>query len=238
MTQTATITSIKRDFNLFPNIVGIVTTANLATITTAGYFTNETDNVNLINNGVWEWEDEDLVLIYYATNKIGYFTFNATTQSFVSLAASANSVDFSQLSLSVLQTAVVPLTSAQIKGMYATPVQLLPAPGIGKLLIIDSIIWDMAFGTAQYVAGGIITAQYGNTIHGNGTAASGEMGASTLNSCSANAFLSNGGNGSNLFVGSLMSLNTAIYLSNQFAAFINGDSSATLYIRYYVLTPA
>lgn len=84
MTQTATITSIKRDFNLLPNIVGIVTTANLATITTAGYWNNESDNVDLLNNGEWEWQDEDMVLICYAPSfLVNWFKYDATNATFV-----------------------------------------------------------------------------------------------------------------------------------------------------------
>lgn len=84
MTQTATITSIKRDFNLLPNIVGIVTTANLATITTAGYWNNESDNVELLNNGEWEWQDEDMVLICYAPSfLVNWFKYDATNATFV-----------------------------------------------------------------------------------------------------------------------------------------------------------
>lgn len=84
MAQTATITSIKREFNLLPNIVGIVTTADLTTITTADYWLNEQDNINSLNNGEWEWQPEDLVLIYYSDAQIGFFTFDATTQAFIS----------------------------------------------------------------------------------------------------------------------------------------------------------
>lgn len=85
MVQTATITSIKREFNLFPNIVGIVTTSDLTAITTADFFTNESDNVELLNNGVWEWQPQDIVLISYATNLIGWFSYDASTGSFVNL---------------------------------------------------------------------------------------------------------------------------------------------------------
>ena len=81
------ITSIKREFNLFPNIVGIVTTDNLATITTAGYFASQLAAVELLNNGVWQWEIEDLIVIYYSANQIGFFTYNSTTDAFVALAA-------------------------------------------------------------------------------------------------------------------------------------------------------
>lgn len=81
------IISIKRDFNLFPNIVGIVTTDDLTAITTANYFSSQSASVELINNGAWQWEDQDIVLIYYATAQIGWFTYNASTDAFVSVPA-------------------------------------------------------------------------------------------------------------------------------------------------------
>ena len=80
-----------------------------------------------------------------------------------------NSVDYAQLAVDVAATATVTLTAAQIKALYDTPVQkLIAAPGSGKLILIDSILWDIAFGTLQYTAGGAIQAQYGNTVHGAG----------------------------------------------------------------------
>jgi hypothetical protein len=289
MTQTATITSIKREFNLFPNIVGIVTTANLSTITTAGYWLNEDANVQLLNNGEWQWELEDLVLIYYATNQIGFFTFDSVNNTFISLAANgglsptlpsgdifvgnasnvatasamsgdatlsntgvltigagavtgskiaANTVDYANLAPDVAATATVALTAAQVNGMYATPVQLLPAPGAGKLIIIDSILWDIAFVSAQYAAGGAIAAQYGNTVHGAGPAASGTLAAATLNGVAASGYLSNAGSAGLLNVAASASLNTAIYLSNATAAFTTGDSTVNLYVKYRIVTPA
>jgi hypothetical protein len=289
MAQTATITSIKREFNLFPNIVGIVTTANLSTITTAGYWLNELDNVELLNNGVWQWEPEDLVLIYYSAAQIGFFTFDATTNAFVALADNGNlsntlsngnifvgnasniatgvamsgdatisntgvltigagavtgskiannAVDYAQLALDVGATVTVALTAAQIKALYDTPVQLVAAPGAGKLVIIDSILWDIAYGTTQFTAGGVIAAQYGNTVHGAGPVASGTLAAASLNGVAASGFLSNGGIAGGLSVAKTASLNTAVYLSNQTADFATGDSTANLYVRYRVVTPA
>lgn len=81
------ITSIKREFNLFPNIVGIVTTDDLTAITTAGYFATQLDAVEALNNGVWQWEPEDIILIFYATDLIGWFTYDATTDAFVGVPA-------------------------------------------------------------------------------------------------------------------------------------------------------
>jgi hypothetical protein len=283
------ITSIKREFNLFPNIVGIVTTDDLAVITTAGYFGSQADDVELLNNGVWQWEIEDLVLIYYATGQIGFFTYDATTDAFVALAANGglsntlssgfifvgnasnvatgvamsgdatlsntgvltigsgavtgskianNAVDYAQLALDVAASATVSLTAAQIKALYDTPVQLIAAPGAGKLVIIDSILWDIAYGTTQYTAGGVLAAQYGNTVHGAGPVASGTLAAASLNGVAASSFLSNGGIAGGLSVLKSASLNTAVYLSNQTADFASGDSTATLYVRYRVVTPA
>src|SRR5579863_103317 len=238
------ITSIKREFNLFPNIVGIVTTDNLSTITTAGYFSTQLANVELLNNGVWQWETEDIVLIFYATDLIGWFTYDASTDAFVGVPANGgisntlpsadiivgnasnvatavamtgdvhisnagattiqagavtgskianNAVDFANLALDVAATATVTLSAAQIAGMYATPVQLIAAPGSGKLILIDSILWDIAFVSAQYTSGGAIIAQYGNTAHAAGPAASGSLAAASLNGVAASGFLSNAG---------------------------------------------
>lgn len=282
------ITSIKREFNLFPNIVGIVTTDGLSTITTAGYFSTQLAQVELLNNGVWEWEKEDLVLIYYATAQIAFFTYNASTDAFVSNPASGgvsatlpsgdiivgnssnvatavamsgdatisntgaltigagavsgskianNAVDYAQMALDVAAITTVTLSAAQVNGMYATPVQLVAAPGAGKLVVIDNILWDIAFVSAQYAAGGAIQAQYGNTIHGAGSPASASIAAATLNGVAASGYLSNGSGAATLNAPATVR-NTAVYLSNATAAFTTGDSTVTLYVKYRIVTPA
>ena len=82
------ITSLLRNFNGDPNLVTMVTDSSLATITTAGFLTLPATlaDMELINNGVFEYGVTDLWLIYYATG-IGFFTRNASTDTFVSLAA-------------------------------------------------------------------------------------------------------------------------------------------------------
>ncbi len=79
------ITSIGRYFVGDPNIVAIVTTDDLATITTAGYITSQQTEIEALQNGEFQWTDTDLVLIYYATAQIGFFTHDATNDTFDAL---------------------------------------------------------------------------------------------------------------------------------------------------------
>jgi len=146
-----------------------------------------------------------------------------------------NAVDYAQLAADVAVLGTVTLTAAQILGMYAAPVVLVAAPGVGNLIQIDSILWDIAFVTTQYAAGGPIQAQYGATINGGGPAASASIAAATLNGVAASGFLTEGSTGIN--VTKAASLNTGVYLSNTTGAFTTGNSTVTLYVKYRVMTP-
>lgn len=215
------ITAIKREFDLFPNIVGIVTTDNLATISSANYFSSQLAQVELLNNGVWQWETEDIVLIYYATNQVGFFQYNAATDSFTAVSGT--------------QTQSVSLTSTQILGMYAAPVLLLPALSAGMMYVIDSVLWDITYGTAQYAAGGAIALQYGSTVDGGGTAATATIAAATLNGVAANTVLAEGP-ASTLNAAKTAVNGLGIYLSNATAAFTTGNSTAVLTIRFHIVS--
>ncbi len=81
------ITAIGRYFVGDPNIVSIVTTDDLATITTTGYLATQEDEIELIQNGEFQWTVTDLALIYYATDQIGFFRYDAVNNTFDALAA-------------------------------------------------------------------------------------------------------------------------------------------------------
>lgn len=289
MTDTFTISSIARNFDGNPNIVSIVTSANLSTITTAGYLTNEATNIQQLQNGNFQWAATDIVLISYQPDfLVNWFVYDPVNFTFIANPAAGgvtntlpsgdifvgngsnlaqaralsgdatlsntgvitigagavtgskianNAVDYAQLALDVAATVTVNLTAAQINGMYATPVQIVAAPGAGKLILIDSILWDIAFVSAQYAAGGAIQAQYGNTIHGAGSPASASIAAATLNGVAASGFIANGSGAATLNAPATVE-NTAVFLSNATGAFTTGDSTVTLYVRYRVVTPA
>lgn len=85
-TPGANITAIGREFVGDPNIVGIVCNNTLADITTAGYLTNQyiMADIQLLNNGEFQWTDTDLVLISYAPgNLVNFFTYDSTNATFV-----------------------------------------------------------------------------------------------------------------------------------------------------------
>lgn len=78
------ITSIGRYFVGDPNIVSVVTSDNLATITTAGYLTTQEDEIAALQNGTFQWSDTDIVLISYAPDFIvNWFKYDATNATFV-----------------------------------------------------------------------------------------------------------------------------------------------------------
>lgn len=237
MTDTFTITEIKRDFNLTPNVVGIITTADLSTITTAGYLTNEDTNIVALNKGDFEWEPSDIVLIYYSDNKHGWFQRDSFNNTFLELSfVEAGSIDFPQLNPEVSQQVKVPITSTQIKGMYASPILLIPSQGLNTLIDIQEIIWVITFQTTAYAGGGNISAQYGNAPMGAGSPASGLIASSVLNGITDSACIANAGTETVLDADQTQCINAGVYLSNITGAFTTGDSDALLYIRYRVIT--
>lgn len=50
-----------------------------------------------------------------------------------------------------IQVAQRLVTSAELLDLVANPVELIPAPGVGKVLVIFDIIEDYKFGTVAYV---------------------------------------------------------------------------------------
>lgn len=86
------ITAIGRYFVGDPNIVAIVTTDDLATITTTDYLITQEDEINALQNGEFQWTETDLVLIFYSGG-IGFFTHDVANDTFDALAPSGGLSD-------------------------------------------------------------------------------------------------------------------------------------------------
>ena len=84
------ITSLLRNFNGDPNIVTMVTTSSAAQITTNGFFTSAASlaDIDLLNNGDFQFLDTDLWLIYLSDG-IGFYTYDSATGAFVALTGNA-----------------------------------------------------------------------------------------------------------------------------------------------------
>jgi hypothetical protein len=271
------ITSILRNFDGQPNIVYIVTSDNLATITTAGYVTAQAANIELLNNGEFQWNAAglDLVCIAYSPSLVNWFTYDATNATFVALPVTAgtlsqtllnthifvgsaaniatdvamsgdatiantgavtlanNAVTSAKTATNLIQYAEVAISAAEFNGMYAAPKLLVAAPGANKMIVVDKIVLNMTFVSAQYAAGGVVAAQYDSTVHGAGSAASATIAAATVNGYAASTGI--------MVAGALSSVaftacvNKGLYLSNATAAFTTGDSTWKAEVWYRIV---
>ena len=80
-----------------------------------------------------------------------------------------NGLDFASTALELqpifLNHVEVSLTAAQFNGMYATPVSVIAAPGANKAIVVDLVLLNMTYGSAQFASGGVVGLQYGNSAH-------------------------------------------------------------------------
>jgi hypothetical protein len=149
-----------------------------------------------------------------------------------------NLLQFSGTALEVnpeaLQVIEVSLTAAQWNGMYATPVQIIPAGGGNTIIIVDSMVLTLFYGTTQFTGGGVVGLQYGATDHLGGPPASATEAAADFTGASASTAFRIGGG---LSTGAPYSTtsNAAVYLSNASAPFATGDSTFKCWVWYKII---
>jgi len=214
------ITQITRDLSDAPSIVRIVTTDTLATIIANGYVTAQAANIAAIQNGVFQWTTTDFVLIAYSGGE-GFFTYDATNATFVPASGTTQ--------------ARVTLTAAQIQGMNAAPVAILPALPANMAYIINRIVGVYTFGTAQYTNGGAIGLEWANTAALAGPAASTTLAGATFDAYAAsNTFELTPDNTDTL----AHIAGAGVWISNNTAAFATGDGTLAININYSVVRVA
>lgn len=201
----------------------VVVTSSSTGVTTAGFAASGTVNTaNIVNNAVTYAKFQQVA----ADSLVGNPTGGLANAEGITL---GNGLSFSGTTLQVNPSngsqASVAMTLTQWQGMYATPVQILAAPGAGLMNIIDSIYVNLVYGSAVLAGGGAVGAQYGNTAHLAGEAASATEAAADFNAAAANTMFRLGG-GLGTGAGTAGAINTAVYLSNATAAFTGGTADS------------
>ena len=153
-------------------------------------------------------------------------------QTLYALSGAAGSVSTAQLDPNVLQFSSVPLSSANILAMNGTPVSILAAPGAGKAIVVDAVLFEFLVGGTQYASGGAVNFQY------HGGSATGVFGAVTITAASVNGAAS-----FNQYLqpigqatGQAITANTGIDITNATGAFTTGTGTAIVKIWYSIVT--
>ncbi len=204
-------------------------TDTIATISASNYF-----NGTLPNSVLWSVQVGDMIFV----EGEDYNQILEITTVTLPVAGSSGTINTSVWGNNSLIQSVTTttLTNAQLLGMYATPVLLIPAQGAGTMILLDKMVVDYHYLTASTASGGAIQAQYGATVDGAGPAASASIAAATLNGFAGNAIMTVG----SVAVSQLDAAveNVGIYLSNATGAFTTGAGSAIVYSYYRVISPA
>jgi hypothetical protein len=170
--------------------------------------------------------------ITIGTGAVG--TTNLANNAVTTAKIANNAVGVGQLALNTIQYVQVAMTAAQWNGMYATPFQIIAAPGAGLIIQAEKVWYDMAFVAAQYAAGGVVNLQYDSTANGAGVAATADTAAATITGLAASSIVSPGG-----FAGAFAqstTVNKGLFMSNKSGAFTTGDGTWKINVAYRIIT--
>ena len=130
-----------------------------------------------------------------------------------------------------VQSVSVALTLAQILAAHTTPVSIIPAPGAGNMILVQSATLNLIYGSAAYSGGGAAQLSYGTALTYPATAT---WAATDFTNLSANQ--SDTVAGAAAVAASTNFINKAITYSNAGANFTVGTGgSGRLYVVYQVL---
>jgi hypothetical protein len=135
-----------------------------------------------------------------------------------------------QVAPNLLQALTATLSTAQVEAMHGTPITIVPAPGAGLVLIVDSIVVQTKPGATQFTGGGVVTFPYhGTSVLAHG--ASDDIAAAVINSATGTVNQMSA-------VGAAIQppSNTGLDITNASAAFATGNGSLVVTVNYHVIT--
>jgi hypothetical protein len=128
------------------------------------------------------------------------------------------------------RVARVNLSAANIIAMNGAPISLIPAPGAGRAIVIEEIIFKMVRTATAFTGGGAVEFRYTN---GAGAQVTGTLAATVVTTAGA-------GTTYNKLLGVEASLvpaaNAPVVITNATAPFAAGTGAALVEIRYKVVT--
>jgi hypothetical protein len=132
-----------------------------------------------------------------------------------------------------LSQTVTSLTATQLKALYGTAVPIVAAPGSGKIISLDEIVWKFTGGVTTYVAGGPIVAYCGSTAGVAMISAITTVNAG-LTTVGVTTYVVRKGIDISANLSTLVE-NTAVVLANSTAPLTTGDGTATVTAYYRVI---
>lgn len=131
----------------------------------------------------------------------------------------------------LVHSASVTLSSANILALSATPISLVAAPGAGKIIIVEGILFKMIRTGTAYANGGALEFRY---TDGSGAKVSADVAAAVVTTGGAGtAYAHVGGIEASL----TPVADAAIIVTNATAPFITGTGTATVSVKYRIVTP-
>jgi hypothetical protein len=121
----------------------------------------------------------------------------------------------------------VAITSAQILGLAGTPVPIIPAPGSGLTILIQSVCYHLTFGTTPYAGGG------GGLFYGGNSSAAADSGDQSVPTVSASsrAFAFS----SEITLADSLTANQGVSYCNFGTAYTAGDGTEEITVSYTIV---
>lgn len=151
-------TPIPATVGVLPSLKFMVSTDNLATVTTPNYLNNaNVDSAKPISN-------TDIIMMLYGYNAQTTLGTYGLFQASVSGATGRITLALTSIQASTSVT----LTAAQVRAMYATPQLIVANPGTG-LAIMPVSAQIITLVSTVFAGGGVAKLQWGSTINAGGT---------------------------------------------------------------------
>lgn len=209
-----------------PRRVQMVVTDGLAAVTTPGFLTQE----NLLPYTVYPTDIFDMIYSFNTVTGVGIYG------EFLPVISVGGSITLSVV-VGQPKLSLVTMKTADVIGAYATPVQLIAAPGVGTGILITSAAIITEVSTA-FATGGNAQVQYGNTNHAGGTIAlSATIPAAEITAATSQVY-SMAGLAATTVTATSVVTNKGIYFTNATGAYTLGTGSTVTVALQYMIVPA